>query len=84
MLTTRRRELTGGLLPGFGRGHVFTDAGRHVTSLRLRAGEAERKLESDRWAHLETADVVAFREGLETILRRTGRRDSVGDSDGAG
>lgn len=50
-----------------GRAHVFTQAGRHVTSLRLAPGELERKLERGRWRR---GGGGAARDGLEAWRER--------------
>jgi len=47
-----------------GRAHVFTDDGRHVTSLQLRGGEADKKLERGRWRPLPAEVSAAFRANL--------------------
>lgn len=47
-----------------GRAHVFTDDGRHVTSLQLRGGEVEKKVERGRWRPLPGSVSEAFRSNL--------------------
>lgn len=46
------------------RAHVFTDAGRHVTSLRLEEGELAGKVARKRWLPLESARLSDFRAAL--------------------
>ncbi len=46
------------------RAHVFSPAGRHVTSLQLRPGEVDRKVDRRRWRPMTRADVHTFREQL--------------------
>lgn len=53
------------VLGGRGRAHVFTPAGKHVTSLRLEPGELERKTERKRWTPLMPTDAATFRALLE-------------------
>ena len=64
-----------------GRGHIFSDAGRHVTSLRLRPGEVERKLDRGRWVRLSPDEASSFRERLRERLAR--RRDEDAPPKGA-
>lgn len=59
---TERRTIV--VLGPRSRAHVFTPSGRHVTSLQLRPGEVERKLERKRWRPLGAADTAAFRTAL--------------------
>lgn len=46
------------------RAHVFTDAGRHVTSLRLQEGELASKVARQRWVPLEPSRSGAFRAAV--------------------
>lgn len=46
------------------RAHVFSPAGRHVTSLQLRPGEVERKTDRKRWRPMRRIDVAEFRRAL--------------------
>lgn len=48
------------------RAHVFTPAGRHVTSLQLTPGEAERKADKGRWRPLDRAVADDFRRAVES------------------
>ena len=45
------------------RAHVFAPDGRHVTSLRLQAGEVDRKLKKQRW-------VTISKEAYKTLMGR--------------
>lgn len=47
-----------------GRAHVFTEAGRHVTSLRLEDGELARKLARQRWVPLSPERIGPFRAAI--------------------
>ena len=47
------------------RAHVFTEAGRHVTSLRLEPGELGRKTQRKRWQPLSAPKITAFRATLK-------------------
>lgn len=47
-----------------GRAHVFTQAGRHVTSMLLRPGEVDRKSGRARWQPLGRERVASFRARL--------------------
>jgi hypothetical protein len=51
------------------RAHVFAEDGRHVTSLQLTPGEAERKAERSRWTPLGPEEVAAFRRALAAASR---------------
>lgn len=46
------------------RAHVFSAAGKHVTSLRLEPGELERKIERKRWCLLDEAARQTFRRRI--------------------
>lgn len=46
------------------RAHVFTETGRHVTSLRLEPGELGRKTQRKRWLPLSAPGVTAFRAAV--------------------
>ncbi len=48
-----------------GRAHVFTHAGKHVTSLQLDPGELERKLERKRWRTVNRHATHEFRAALD-------------------
>jgi hypothetical protein len=48
-----------------GRAHVFSKAGKHVTSLQIRPGEVENKLSRRRWRSMRRGDVDAFRDCLD-------------------
>ncbi|MCB9734711.1 MAG: hypothetical protein H6745_19170 [Deltaproteobacteria bacterium] len=48
------------------RAHVFTAAGRHVTSLQLAPGEAERKTDKGRWRPLDRAIADDFRRAVDS------------------
>lgn len=48
-----------------GRAHVFTQSGRHVTSLRLEPGELGRRTGRQRWSPLSPEAAQAFREALQ-------------------
>ena len=48
------------------RTHVFTPDGRHVTSLQLRPGELDRKVERGRWRPISGPAIQRFRDALET------------------
>jgi len=50
-----------------GRAHVFTQSGRHVTSLRLEPGELTRRTGRQRWSPLPDAAARAFREALQSV-----------------
>ncbi|MFT7583342.1 MAG: hypothetical protein ACI9MR_005029 [Myxococcota bacterium] len=54
-----------------GRAHVFTYAGKHVTSLALDPGELERKDGLGRWTPLTSS----AREAVRKTLRKVGDRD---------
>jgi len=47
-----------------GRAHVFSDQGRHVTSLTLGPGELDKKQNHGRWRPLRSEEVAAFRDAL--------------------
>lgn len=47
-----------------GRAHVFSSAGRHVTSMTLSPGEVARKTARGRWRPLSGGEARAFREAL--------------------
>lgn len=47
------------------RAHVFTESGRHVTSLRLEPGELGRKTQRKRWQPLSPPRISAFRALLK-------------------
>lgn len=64
LLADRRRQTVVVLGPR-NRAHVFTHAGRHVTSLRLEPGEVGRKTASRRWVPLDDDAVQAFRAAVE-------------------
>lgn len=50
-----------------GRAHVFSPAGRHVTSLRLDPGELRRKTERQRWTPLAPEAAMELRTRLTAI-----------------
>ena len=64
---TRRNTLV--VLGGKGRAHVFSTAGRHVTSLRLDPGELRRKTERQRWTPLDPSAASELRERLTAVPR---------------
>lgn len=47
-----------------GRAHVFSLAGRHVTSIKLEPGEVGRKTAKARWRPLAAAQITAFRANI--------------------
>ncbi|GMV40309.1 MAG: hypothetical protein AMXMBFR64_20250 [Myxococcales bacterium] len=47
------------------RAHVFTQEGRHVTSLLLRPGEVDRKAGRARWRPMVREQIASFRSRLE-------------------
>ena len=47
-----------------GRAHIFSPAGKHVTSMQLRPGELDRKSGRARWRAMPREDVTAFRARL--------------------
>lgn len=47
------------------RAHVFTETGRHVTSMRLEPGELGRKTQRKRWQPLSQPKITAFRAALK-------------------
>ena len=49
-----------------GRTHVFTEVGRHVTSLFLKPGDAERKQTRGRWRPLHRSEIDLFRRQILT------------------
>ena len=53
------------VLASKGRAHVFSRDGRHVTSLRLRPGELDRKAGKNRWRPLPADGVAAFRAQVD-------------------
>ena len=44
-----------------GRAHIFTEEGRHVTSMRLGVGEVDRKQQQGRWRSLNTTRARRFK-----------------------
>ena len=48
--------------------HVFSTAGRHVTSLELQPAEVERRLELKRWRFLERVGSDLFKDTLRRAL----------------
>lgn len=57
------------------RAHVFSPEGRHVTSLRLEAGELTRKTSRKRWVPLAADEISAFRAAADRA-RTDGRPSS--------
>ena len=50
-----------------GRAHIFTDDGRHVTSMRLSTGEPARKNNNKRWVPLDKARRQNFKAELAKL-----------------
>ena len=55
-----------------GRAHVFSEGGQLVTSLRLQAGELERKHERGRWQRLDLDRAARFRTALMASVPNSG------------
>lgn len=50
--------------------HVFTQQGKHVTSLELQPAEVERRLDLKRWRFLERVGSELFKDTLRKTLER--------------
>lgn len=59
LLDTRRDTFV--VLGPKSRAHIFTEQGKHVTSIQLAPGEVTRKMGRDRWRKLPRDEVAAFR-----------------------
>lgn len=62
---TRRNTVV--ILGSRGRAHVFSVAGKHVTSLRLDPGELHRKTDRQRWTPLDPEAAIELRTRLTAI-----------------
>jgi hypothetical protein len=62
---TRRNTVV--ILGSRGRAHVFSAAGKHVTSLRLDPGELHRKTDRQRWTPLDPEAAIELRTRLTAI-----------------
>ncbi len=45
-----------------GRAHIFSETGKHITSLNLGPGELERKRQTSRWVAITTKEAASLRE----------------------
>jgi len=49
-----------------GRVHLFSEAGRHITSFLLMAPELEHRLRTGRWQKMDPADAIRFKDLLQS------------------
>ncbi len=52
------------------RGHIFTEDGRHVTSIRLQPGELEKKTERKWWTPMRAEGIAQLRAQLKARAER--------------